>query len=311
MSGSAFFVAGLAPYVDAASGEAAVDDIYYFSSDDSGTFEIYSSSPSGDAVLLTNDPATDSWRPRLSPNRQTVLFYRTPAGVLDSDLTQASLWMMTAGGGDAVEVLPPGSYGWRAQGHAEWSPLGNELVMIGERSEGRRIWITSADGRDVRLLADDPADDADPSWSPDGKRVLYTACVEAPCPDAEREVFVVLATGGDRIQITSDDLADGQPSFSPDGSQIVMRTQIEVVDDEGQGGVWDLRVVPTNRTRPPLRIVNDTSNSASPVWRDNATLLFHHRETAGDDWGLFAVTLTGGDLTPLRDTAANEMFPAP
>lgn len=290
-------------------GTALEDGITLYAADTTGTFEIFVRSVDGDRSL-TNDPAFDSWRPRLSPDRATVLFYRTPAGVADTDLTQASLWMIDAQGNNAVEVLPTRAHGWTQQGGAEWSPSGNELAMMGERPLGMQIWITSIDGRDVRNLANNPGDNTYPSWSPDATRVLFGACPESPCTDNQREVFAVASAGGDLIQITNDEIFDEQPRFSPDGSQIVMRSQAVAADEDGLGAQWDIRVIPTNRSQPARQLVDDDSTSDSPVWRNDQTVLFERVTTPGGDSGIYEVRVSSGEISTVLDNPVNERFPA-
>lgn len=306
---SPFDEAELGP-VEIPAGMALEAEILLYASDVSGNFEIIAGPRNGRGQSLTDDQAFDSWRPRLSPDRRTILFYRTPAGIADTDLTQASLWMMDAQGGEPVEVLPIRSHGWTRQAGAEWSPLGNELVMMGERPAGQQIWITSLDGRDVRNLVNTPGDNTYPSWSPDAKRVLFTACAIESCPDDQREVFAVSASGGEATQITADDVLDEKPRFSPDGSQIVMRSQFGIPDENGQGAVWDIRVIPTNRSQPARRLVDDDTMSDAPMWFDDRTVLFERQAPAGSDAGIYSVRVSDAEISAVLNTTANERFPA-
>lgn len=298
--------------IEIPAGEPLAPGTLLSASDSTGNYEIYSQPiVNGGPVRLTADPTFDSFRPRLSPDRRTVLFYRSPAGVGDTDPSQAALWMVGAQGGVPVEVLPQRSHGWTMQGHAEWSPTGDQLVMTGGRPQVLQVWLTTADGRAARVLTDQAGDFVDPSWSPDGKRVLYSACPEQPCTVSDREIFAALASGeGERVQITNDDLADEGPRFSPDGTNIVMRTQIVPPDSDGAGAVWDIRVVPTNRTKPPMRLVGDASVSAAPIWLDDRTVLFHRFDEAGLDADIYMAQISGAALVPLVLGPANDLYPA-
>jgi len=287
-----------------------LDGDFLYASDTSGNFEIFVNPLQGAPIPLTTDPSCDSWRPRLSPDRSTVLFYRTPAGVVDTDLSQASLWMIGAQGGEPVEVLPVKSHGWTEQGGAEWSPLGNELVMMGERPLGMQIWVTSIDGRDVRNLVNIPGDSTYPSWSPDAKRVLFGACPEPSCANEQREVFAVSAAGGELIQITNDDVFDEQPRFSPDGSQIVMRSQFSSPDEEGNGAEWDIRVIPTSRDQPARRLLGEGATGNAPVWSDDRFVLFERVTAQDGDSGIYTARVSDGELFTMVDMPANERFPA-
>jgi len=298
--------------VEVPAGEPLAEGTLLSASDATGNLEIYSQPiVNGGAVRLTTDPSFDSFRPRLSPDRRTVLFYRAPAGVGDSDLTQAALWMVGAQGGAPVEVLPQRAHGWTMQGHAEWSPNGEQLVMTAGRPHALQVWLATVDGRSARVLVDQPGDFVDPSWSPDGVRVLYSACPTQPCEPADREIFAALANdGAERIQITNDDLADEGARFSPDGTNIVMRTQIVPPDEDGAGAVWDIRVVPTNRTSPPMRLVGDASVSAAPVWLDDDTILFHRFDESGINADIYMARISGAMLIPLVLGPANDLYPA-
>ena len=78
----------------------------------------------------------------------------------------------------------------------------------------------NADGSDVRELPQDPPtglSDAQPAWSPDGKRIAFGRGVRD-----ERAVFVMDADGSDARQVTPWALRGGQPDWSPDGKLLVL-----------------------------------------------------------------------------------------
>jgi len=280
-----------------------------YASDQTGNLELYVSSDQGDVQALTNDARFDSWRPRLSPDRSTVLFYRTPAGVGDSDATQFTLWMVDAQGLSPVEVLPTLAHGWTRHGQADWSPSGDELVMMGERPSGYQVWITTADGRAARSVAGEPGDNTDPSWHPLGERILYVGCPQVPCEPADRELFTVLGSGGERTQLTNDEFADAQPRLSPSGDNIVMRTLIQAGDEDGNGEAWGLRAMPMNRSRPPQRLLGDGGSSSAAAWLDDRTVVFDWTPNGRQDADIMQLQLESATREVLVGTAANEVDP--
>jgi Tol biopolymer transport system component len=100
-----------------------------------------------------------------------------------------------------------------------WSPDGHTLLGVESQI---RLWLIPASGHGARVLVD-PAPNGrafDPSWSPDGREVLY-AIDPGPGPPGDKAVMVVGADGRDP-QL----LVDGAylPVWSPDGQQIAYET---------------------------------------------------------------------------------------
>jgi len=64
-----------------------------FDSNRTGNYEVFTmNATGGDVHQLTHDAKYDSWWARISPNRETILFYRSPKGVHDRDFSKTSLW---------------------------------------------------------------------------------------------------------------------------------------------------------------------------------------------------------------------------
>jgi len=57
-----------------------------------------------------------------------------------------------------------------------WSPVGDRIAFwSGIENQYGQIWVINADGTGSRQLTDDPShrNNDDPSWSPDGKQILF------------------------------------------------------------------------------------------------------------------------------------------
>lgn len=284
-------------------GATIVPGMVVFDSDRTGNFEIFVMAADGSGVRqLTDDPAYDSWWGRISPDRQRILFYRTPKGVHDRDFTKTSLWVMGGGGEAPLELRPPGTDGWQVQGHAEWSPSGEEFVMFGGRNTNPQIWVTTATGQRPRKVTDRGGSNLDPSWSPDGRTVVFVGCPRSVCFFGSYEVYTASASGReDAVRLTSDSYRDHDPYFSPDGSKVAWLTQ---TSRAGLVGVWKLRIAEADGTQ--LRwLVDDDAVSSKPEWsRDGGQIFFHRLDIARSP--RFSIYVIEPDGTSLREVTVGQ-----
>jgi Tol biopolymer transport system component len=175
--------------------------------------EIYVMNADGTGLTqLTDNDATDDlveWRPGTDE-----LSFRSNR---DGPLT---LYVMNADGSDQRRLLDFPS----ADRH-EWSPDGSRLAFVGSDGkddgdgchEDHELYVMNADGSGLLRLTDDEYYEQDPSWSPDGSQIAFSASNQS---DYAWEVFVVNADGTDLRRLTEYPGVDADPTWSPDGSMI-------------------------------------------------------------------------------------------
>jgi Tol biopolymer transport system component len=81
------------------------------------------------------------------------------------------------------------------------------------------IYVCKLDGTGMRRLTDAPGYDAEGSYSPDGKQIVFTST-----RDGDPDIYIMDADGSNVRQITNVDGYDGGPFFSPDGNWVIMRS---------------------------------------------------------------------------------------
>ena len=78
------------------------------------------------------------------------------------------------------------------------------------------IYVMGNDGGNQRNLTNNPSDDRDPSWSPDGKRIVFFSDRDGhahPKHDwSTSEIYVMDADGGNQQQLTNHPRNDGNPA---------------------------------------------------------------------------------------------------
>jgi TolB protein len=123
----------------------------------------------------------------------------------------------------------------------EWSPADNRIVF--QRMKHRddwlgSVWTVDLEGgiaRDLTALyASDEAAAINPSWSPDGRHVVFSRFT-AGGPPAGDDLWVVGADGTRPTRLTSSPSSDGMPAWGRDGRIYF------VSDRRGASRIWSLR----------------------------------------------------------------------
>jgi Tol biopolymer transport system component len=151
---------------------------FVYSSNRSGQFEIYKrpvDSGTGE-VQLTGD-GKQNIEPTWSPNGRWIAYH---------SVAQHGIWLIPATGGTARRLTAFGSM-------PAWSPDGQQIAFSAAEfnlfawfgfgsSQQSRIWTVATDGSRLRQVTapnQPPGGHVMPSWSPDGKELVFVAVLNA------------------------------------------------------------------------------------------------------------------------------------
>ncbi len=161
----------------------------------------------------------------------------------------------------------------------------DRLLVSSDRSGNWDVYVLPAGGGEMQPLTTDPALDAGPRWSPDGREVVFYSN-----RTGHREVWVMPIGVGPARQLTSGEAESFYPCWSPDGSEVVK---------EGDRG---LAIVPAQGGQE--RQLTDDARDVHPDWSpDRRWVAF---DSVRDGLRrLWRVPASGGQAEPLTRGAAH------
>jgi TolB protein len=197
--------------------------------------------------LLLDDPDYDDLDPSFSPDGTNVTFSRCGMTCaiyrIGSDGTRLT----------ALTALDPAFLDFQSP----YSPDGTTIAFghfafNGVFTTSGGIDLMNADGTDVRPLTPLELGAADPDWSPDGSRLVFTTHC---CDPDNGQLWTIRADGTQPTPLTvSSNLHDFQPTWSPQGDAVAferhassaIHSGIYVVGADGAG----LKMIERGGTAP-------------------------------------------------------------
>ncbi len=224
----------------------------FYSSDRIETWIMNADGTSQSAVPMSDGKRIFSW----SPDEKKVLFQK-------GDIKETFLSNVD---GSGETLLPFRSGVWSAD---------SKLLVYHQKLSGDNfdIFVYDIETRKIRNLTNSETFDADPSFSPDGKQVVFTSI-----RDGNGEICSIDLDGNNLRRLTFNNRTDNHPAFSPDGTQILFTSDREYENAD----VYLMNADGSNQTK--LTHFDKSNETAGPGgWSPDGTKIAFFSDRNGKD----------------------------
>lgn len=210
----------------------------YFSSRQSGNFEIYSIRVNGKQMKRLTKGIGSLFAPELSPDGQQIVFTNDSSG-------KQGIWIMNVNGDDPHPITDHNDI------DPTWSPDGSMIAFASSRQGMRQLFIMNADGSNIRQVTNLNNMGGRSTWSPDGTKLAFYAG-----PANDHNIYVINIDGTGLVQLTQsgDNLG---PSWSQDGNWITFASF--------RDGNNEIYIMQPDGTKQ-MRLTNNLISDWQPRW---------------------------------------------
>ena len=192
-------------------------------------FDIYTVARDGRDLRRLTNYGTYTAEGVLSPDGKRIVFTSLKGGDLD-------IYTMNVDGSDVRQLTTTPGY----DGGPWWSPDGKKIVyrawhptdtaelrsyraLLGQRMirpNRMELFMMNADGSKQRQITQLGGANFGPSWTPDGRRIIFSSNHKNP-RSRNFDLYIVGLDGSGLTQVTTNPEFDGFPMFSPDGKRLM------------------------------------------------------------------------------------------
>jgi TolB protein len=171
------------------------------------------------------------------------------------------------------------------------------IVFSSDRGSGNdsEIFTMRPDGSAVRKLTSNHADDYEPAWSADGRRIAFTRFRSFDI------VTMSMRPDGSGRQLLTESAFDGQPAWSPDRERIAfVRSSIHDLDDE----IFTIAKDGSDKQK----LTHNSKFDDFPAWSPGGGRIAFDSDRDGD-FDIYTMRTDGSDVRKLTHNRKTDIDP--
>ncbi|MCA1591718.1 MAG: DUF4394 domain-containing protein [Acidobacteria bacterium] len=169
------------------------------------------------------------------------------------------------------------------------------IAFASDLEDNFEIYTVGPAGGGLEKITNNPAEDFDPSFSPDGNRIAFVSD-----RDGNQEIYSIGLNGGGETRLTNNAAADLDPAWSPLGTKIAFTSE-----RDGNQNIYVMNADGTGQ----LRLTDNSADDFRPVWSPDGTKLAFTSMRDGND-EIYVMNADGSAQTNISNNPAQDLNPA-
>ncbi|HEX8568176.1 MAG TPA: Calx-beta domain-containing protein [Pyrinomonadaceae bacterium] len=172
-----------------------------------------------------------------------------------------------------------------------------KIVFSSYRSffSSTEIYTMNPDGSNQTRLTNNNADDSEPSFSPDGSKIVFVSN-----RDSDSEIYVMNADGSNQTRLTNNTFLDENPSFSPDGTKITFQS--------ARNSRYDVYIMNANGSGQ-TRLTTNTDSDYNPSFSPDGSKIAFQTNRDGN-YEIYVMNPDGSNQTRITNNTFLDQHPS-
>ncbi|RKU11314.1 hypothetical protein C6502_08035 [Candidatus Poribacteria bacterium] len=183
-----------------------------------------------------------------------------------------------------------------------------QIAFVSHREGNPQIYVMDINGGNPQNLSNNHHNDWQPSWSPDGKQIVFVSNRDGHFLGniPAYEIYVMDADGKNQLNLTNNLGDDRSPSWSPDGKRI---TFVSERVDRDERPHRDIYVMDANGKNQQRLTNNPKHDDWQPSWSPDGKQIVFHSNREGN-YDIYVMDADGGNQQRLTNNPHSDVSPA-